>query len=182
MRRGVPIDVPMTEAALRSSLVTFVLMIAYEQAARVRKWRRNLIRAGGVFATSWIGGLLLALTLQIVGLASAAGFDLNRDHIYAVVVGALLILRADQLPKSRPAWFNGIALPIFASRNDVWRRVHRASAIRLFATGLLALLLAAFAPKDSKPMAIVMGLMLIELFLATGHALWLGATTSRREG
>jgi len=178
---GQPTEVPLAQAAFRSFLVVVLLMLAYEHAARVRRWRRNLIRAGGVFATSWLGGLLIVIAFQLLSFAEIAGYDIDRNALFASLIGTLLIIRADQLPKSRPAWFNGIALPIFAARADVWRRVHKASALRLLAIGILAIGLAAFGTGDTDPMRLVMGLMLLELVLATGHALWLGATTSPRE-
>jgi hypothetical protein len=180
-RGGADMSVPMAEGHFRLLTSAFIIMFAYEQAARVRRWRRNLIRAGGVFATSWLGGLLLIIALQVMGAASAAGFDYDRGSIFCAVIGTLLIIRADQLPKSRPAWFNGIAFPVFASRHDVWRRVHKASALRLLAIGLFAIGMAMFGSGGIDPMAIVIRLLLAELALATLHALFLGATTSRQE-
>jgi hypothetical protein len=53
----------------------------------------------------------------------------------------------------------------------------------LLALGLLALALAAFSPRHADPVRPIMILLLIELALATAHALWLGAPPlQRRKG
>jgi hypothetical protein len=178
---GSTMMLPAWQAVLRTCLVSSLMMLAHEQASRVKRWRRNVIRAGGVFATSWLGSLTLTLAIQIMQLAQALGYEIDRGSGYATVIGVIILFRANLLPKSRPAWFNGVALPIFASRTDVWCRVHRASAIRLLAIGIGALALAAFAPRGFDPVQPIILLLLAELALSTLHALWLGATTSRKE-
>lgn len=166
---------PVWQAMLRTVLMALLWMLVHEQAARVRKWRRNILRAGGVFATSWLGSLTLILAIQIMQLASALGYDVLWMRGYAAVVGVLLLFRANLLPKSRPAWFNGVAFPVFAGRADIWRQVHCASALRLLAIGIVSLLLAALAPDGVDSLGIIIMLLLAELALATAHALWLGA-------
>jgi uncharacterized membrane protein len=172
---------PAWQMVLRTCLVATVTMLAHEQAARVKRWRRNIIRAGGVFATSWIGSLALALLVQSMQIAQGLGFDPDRSTGYAAALGLLILFRANLLPKSRPAWFNGVALPIFASRADIWCKVHRLAAIRLLVIGLAALGLAAFAPADVDPVQPIVILLFAELALSTLHALWLGATTGPRK-
>ena len=178
---GTPILLPAWQAVIRTCLVATLMMLAHEQASRVKRWRRNIIRAGGVFATSWIGSLTLTVAIQIMQLAEAFGYAVNRGTGYGTVIGVLILFRANLLPKSRPAWFNGVALPIFASRTDVWCKVHRASAVRLMIIGLGALALAAFAPRGVDPVGPIIVLLLAEVALSTLHALWLGATTSPKK-
>jgi hypothetical protein len=172
--------VPVWQAAIRYPAHALVWSMIYEASTRVRRWRRNLIRAGNVFATTWISTLTLILAIQLLMLAPALGYDIDRGSALAAVIGVLLLFRANVLPKSRPAWFNGIAFPIFASRTDVWRRVHRASAIRLTGIALVALLLAAFAPACVNPVRPIVLLLLAELVIASVHGLWLGATTAEK--
>ena len=163
-----------SSAASFYAVYALVLYFIHAQLARVKRWRRNIIRAGGVFATSWIGSLILILAIEVMGFAAAAGYAVDHKAGYAAVIGVLLLIRANQLPKSRPAWFNGIALPIFASDEQIWRKVHRQSALRLLAIGLLAIGLAAVRPVGVDPVKPVMSLLMIELAIATVHALWLG--------
>ncbi len=171
--------VPVWQGSLRACLLGLLWMLAHEQAARVRKWRRNIVRAGGVFATSWLGSLTLILAIQIMQLASSYGYEIDAGRGYGTVVGVLVLFRANLLPKSRPAWFNGVAFPVFAGRADIWREVHRASALRLLAIGIVILALCAFAPAGVDLIGIIMMLLLLELALATAHALWLGAMTRK---
>jgi uncharacterized membrane protein len=147
-----------------------------ETAARLRRWRRNVARAGNVFASAWVGTMTLILAGQAIVLAGGLGYQVDRNAALAAVVGLILLYRANLLPKSRPAWFNGVALPIFAGNSDVWRRVHRASAYRLIAIALLALFLAAIRPAGVDPMRPILILLLAELVIASGHGLWLGRT------
>jgi hypothetical protein len=88
------------------------------------------------------------------------------------VIGLLLLFRANLLPKSRPAWFNGVALPVFAGRSDIWRRVHRASAFRLIGIAVIALLLAALRPAGIDPLVPIALLLAAELVIASTHG-WL---------
>ena len=57
---------------------------------------------------------MLVLALQMMALADAAGHPVDCEAGYAAVVAILLLVKANLLPKSRPAWFNGVALPVFA--------------------------------------------------------------------
>ena len=146
---------------------------AFDRATRVKRWRRNVLRAGGVLVTSWIGLLVLVLALQMMALAEAVGHPVDRDAGYAAVVAILLLVKANLLPKSRPAWFNGVALPIFAGDPVIWRRVHRASALRLAALGVGTLLVTIVRPPGIEPLPIVMRLLMAELIIASLHGLWL---------
>ena len=177
VRGGPEGDITIWEAALRFPGMALLWSLVYEGSSRVPRWRRNIVRTGNVFATTWISTMTLILALQVLSLAGAMGYRIDRQSAFAAVIGVLLLFRANVLPKSRPAWFNGVALPIFAGRADVWRRVHRASAWRLVAIAVTSLLLAAFAPAGMDPVAPVIALLLLELVGASLHGLWLGATT-----
>ena len=110
------------------------------------------MRAGNVLATAWVGTMTLILAAQATLLAGALGYEIDRNATLAAVIELILLFRANLLPKSRPAWFNGVALPVFAGNSDVWRRVHRASAVRLIAIALAALALAILRPAGVNPL------------------------------
>ena len=133
------------------------------------------MRAGNVLATAWVGLMMLILAAQATLLAGALGYEIDRNATLAAVIGrSILLFRANLLPKSRPAWFNGVALPVFAGNSDVWRRVHRASAVRLIAIALAALALAILRPAGVNPLTTTGWLLAAELLIASGHGLWLG--------
>lgn len=150
-----------------------VLSAVFEGAARVPRWRRNVVRAGSTFATAWVGALALVVLTLLIDWAGAIGRPVAREPALACAVAILVLIKANFLPKSRPAWFNGTTLPIFAADPAVWRKVHRASAWRLVAIGIAILIAAACAPVAMlRPLAT--GLLLAELALATLHGLLLG--------
>jgi uncharacterized membrane protein len=165
------------EAALRYPGMALFWMIVYGAAARVRPWRRNIVRTASVFAMTWVSTMALVLGLQTLTLAGALGYNIDSQAGFAAIVGVVLLLRANLLPKSRPAWFNGVALPVFASRTDVWRKVHRASAVRIIIIAVVALFLAAFAPPEINPLRPIVLLLLAEVVFSSAHGLWLGNTT-----
>lgn len=165
---------PVWRAALLYPAWALSWTLICEAAARARRWRRNLVRAGNVFATAWMGSMTLILAGQATLLARALGYQVDRSAALAFVIGLILLFRANLLPKSRPAWFNGVALPVFAGNSDVWRRVHRASAVRLIAIALAALALAIFRPAGLDPLTTTGWLLIAELIIASGHGLWLG--------
>lgn len=169
------------EAALGCIGYAAVLGLIFDRASRVRRWRRNIVRAGTVFATSWIGILALIVMAQMIAWAQALGHPIARESAFAVAVALFALLKANYLPKSRPAWLNGTTLPLFAPQPSVWRRVHRASALRLcaIACGIL-FCLAALSPGPGLRSAVIW-LLAIEVGLATLHGLWLsGPPWSRR--
>jgi hypothetical protein len=165
---------PVWRAALVYPGLALAWMLICEAAARARRWRRNLLRAGSVFATAWITTLALILAGQATAYAEALGFAVNRSASLAAVIGLILLYRANLLPKSRPAWFNGVALPVFTGSAEIWRRVHRAAALRLVAMATIALWLAVAAPAGVDPLAAIGLLLVAEFLIASAHGLWLG--------
>ena len=162
------------EAGLIFSAMAVLYSLVYKRLSRVRRWRRNLVHAGGGLATSWVGTLLLVLSKQVFALAAAAGQDVDERRCFAVVVGLLLLWRANLMPKSRPGWFNGVALPVFAPDALRWRIVHRYAAIRLVIIGLVGITLAFSTTPGTDVVNIFVALLIAELVIANGHALLLG--------
>ena len=173
-RRAGGASKPVWQAALFYPGGALLWRLTCETAVRIRRWRRNVARAGNVLASAWVGTMTLILAGQGIVLTSALGYRVDREATLAAVVGLILLFRANLLPKSRPAWFNGVALPVFARNSEVWRRVHRASAFRLIAIGILALFLAAIRPAGVDPLQPILILLLAELVIASCHGLWLG--------
>lgn len=151
-----------------------LLSFAFDRAARVRRWRRNLVQAGATFATAWISGLTFIVLAQWIAWAEALGHPVAREPAMATGIAFLVLLKANFVPKSRPAWFNGTTLPLFAPNTYVWRRVHRASALRLTVIAGIILSCVVFRSSGLELKLIVSWLLGIEIVLATLHGLWLG--------
>lgn len=164
------------EAALALPIVALAYHKIYWRISRVRRWRRNLVRAGGAFATSWVGTIALLLAKQLTAVIVAVGVPVDQERTLAVVIGMLLLWRANLLPKSRPGWLNGVALPVFASDSTRWCLVHRYAAVRVAGIGGVALLLAFFAPAGFDVRTPIIVLLAAELLVANTHALLLPVT------
>lgn len=163
------------QMAIRSCAIAGFYTLVADRLSRQRRWRRNIVRAGGTFAISWIGILVLVLSRQVIDLFGALGHPV--DHAgYAVAVALLLLVKANLLPKSRPAWFNGVTLPVVAGDLGVWRRVHRWSAGRLVAIGLGTLALLAIGRDGAQVLPLLMKVLIAEFCLTTLHAVWLRPT------
>jgi hypothetical protein len=162
------------QAALTCVGYATLLSLVFDYAARVRRWRRNVVRAGSALAASWIGALTLIVLMQAIAWAGTLGHPIARDPALAVAVALLVLTKANFLPKSRPAWLNGTTLPLFARDPVVWRRVHRASAIRLVAIALVIILSVALLPSASPLKPFVSWLLTVEFCFATLHGVRLG--------
>jgi len=150
-----------------------LLSLVFDRIWRLRRWKRNIVRAGGAFAMGWIGGLTLILTSDIIAWVQALGRPVDRDAAFTAVVAMLVLLKANLIPKSRPAWLNGTTLPVFAWNPAVWRHVHRFSAMRLLAIGLSLLVLAILHPPWLDIRSVTVWLLTAEVSLASAHGLWL---------
>lgn len=164
------------EAALALPIVAGAYHLAYWRLSRVRRWRRNLVRAGGAFATGWVGTMALLLAKQLTAVIVAFGTPVDAERTLAVVIGMLLLWRANLLPKSRPGWLNGIALPVFAPDSTRWCLVHRYAAIRVAAIGAIAIIMAFYAPVGFDIRTPITALLIAELLVANTHALLLPVT------
>jgi hypothetical protein len=171
----------MVQAVLSAGVHALIL-------ARGRRWRRNLVRAGGYFAISWVTGPVLMLAFQLMGIAAKLGYRPDAIATVATIIGAILLFKANMLTKSRPGWFNGLVFPPFARRDDVWRRVHRASAWRGAAIGFAFLLLpwahVSGAGHAMSTRDLMIALLVADLAIGTAHAILLSLFTEpdEREG
>lgn len=161
------------QAALSYVGYAVLISLAFDRLWRLRRWKRNVIRAGGAFAMGWLGALTLIVTSQIIAWAQVLGRPIDRDAAFAAVVALLILLKANLIPKSRPAWLNGTTLPLFAWDPAVWRHIHRFSAVRLLAIGtcLIALAVAHPAGLDLRSMTVL--LLMAEVSVTSAHGLWL---------
>lgn len=162
------------QAAASSVGYALLLSLVFDRAARMRRWRRNIVRAGSALAAGWIGTLSLILLMQWIAWAEALGHPIARQSALAIAIALVVLAKANFLPKSRPGWLNGTTLPPFASDPLVWRKVHRASAIRLTSIAAGILLCVGCVPGRPDLLPVINWLLAVELALATVHGLWLG--------
>lgn len=85
----------------------------------------------------------LLLVMQGVMLATALGQRVPMNRVVPALVGVLLVILGNALPRARPNWWFGIRTPWTLSSDRVWMRTHRVGGYLLVAAGLLMLVAAA---------------------------------------
>ena len=99
--------------------------------------RQGLERSQGLYLTSWAGLLLVAVTIQLVTVSAALGWDIAAGRIIMGAVGVMLALIGNQLGKSRSMYMVGIRTPWTLASEEVWIKTHRLGGKLLVAAGLL---------------------------------------------
>ncbi|ATH94700.1 membrane protein SdpI [Bacillus glycinifermentans] len=84
--------------------------------------------------------------INLLMVLSGLGYDLPTRSIAPVLVGALLIVIGNYLPRVRPNFFMGIKNPWTLSSDEIWKKTHRFGAkvftvagIFIIADGLFAI-------------------------------------------
>lgn len=93
-----------------------------------------------LFINSLLG---LFLVMQGVLLATALGQRVPMSRVVPALVGVLLIILGNALPRARSNWWFGIRTPWTLSSDRVWTKTHRLGGYLMVLAGLLMLLAAA---------------------------------------
>ncbi|GIN68735.1 MULTISPECIES: SdpI family protein [Bacillus] len=72
--------------------------------------------------------MVLFSLINILMVLSGMGYDLPTSSIVPVLVGALLIIIGNYLPRVRPNFFMGIKNPWTLSSDAIWKKTHRFGA------------------------------------------------------
>jgi uncharacterized membrane protein len=88
------------------------------------------------------GILTMLLVMHVAMLGFALGWPISMERFTPFMVGALLILLGNVMPRARPNWMFGIRTPWTLSNDRVWERTHRLGGV-LFVIAGAALVLAA---------------------------------------
>ena len=84
----------------------------------------------------WICPILSVLLMALV-YCSALGMDVNVEVIAPLLVGLLMVLIGNWLPKCRQTWTLGIKLPWTLADEENWNRTHRFAGPVWVACGLV---------------------------------------------
>ena len=68
---------------------------------------------------------VLSIVLSALMYCTALGMDMNVQIIIPLLVGLLLVIIGNWLPKCKPSWTLGIKLPWTLADEDNWIRTHR---------------------------------------------------------
>ena len=89
--------------------------------------------------------IALMLFVHATVIGTSLGYDLPVSMIIPLLVGGLLVLIGNLLPRARPNWFFGIRTPWTLSNDRVWERTHRMGGRVMVLAGLL-IAVTAFTP------------------------------------
>ena len=90
--------------------------------------------------------IALMLLVHAAVLGTSLGHDIPVAMIIPMLVGGLLVLIGNLLPRARPNWFFGIRTPWTLSNDRVWERTHRIGGRVMVLAGLLVAATAFAAP------------------------------------
>lgn len=89
--------------------------------------------------------VLVAVGIHFAVIGSAIGWPVPVERVVPAMVGALLIVLGNALPRARSNWWFGIRTPWTLSNERVWERTHRVGGYMMVGVGCL-MLLAAILP------------------------------------
>lgn len=90
--------------------------------------------------------IALMLFVHAAVIATSLGYDVPISRIIPLLVGGLLVLIGNLLPRARPNWFFGIRTPWTLSNDRVWERTHRLGGRLMVFAGLVVAANAFVAP------------------------------------
>lgn len=156
-------EVDHTAPALRAMLlppgIAVVLGLIFTAIPYIEPMQDRLEASAPVLRVSWIGLLLMMIVIQGIIAAPAFGLSIGPD-IILVLLGGLLIVIGNVLPKSRPGFFVGIRTPWTITDTDVWIATNRLGGKLMMLVGA-AFALVAFLPlpRSARVAAVVIGVI-----------------------
>ena len=85
---------------------------------------------------------LLSVVMNALVYCTALGMDMKVQIIVPLLVGLLLVIIGNWLPKCKPTWTLGIKLPWTLADEDNWNRTHRFAGPIWVAGGMVIMLCA----------------------------------------
>ncbi|MFN2747798.1 MULTISPECIES: SdpI family protein [Bacillus] len=126
-----------TEAMLTMMALLVFMYILMILTPKIDPRRKNY----QLFAKTYhliINAMLLIFSLiNLLLVMTGLGYDLPTGSIVPVLVGALLIVIGNYLPRVRSNFFFGIKNPWTLSSDAIWKKTHRFAAKVFTAAGLL---------------------------------------------
>jgi uncharacterized membrane protein len=110
--------------------------------------------------------------IHVCMLGVGLGWPISMERITPLLVGGLLVLLGNVMPRARPNWWFGIRTPWTLSNDRVWERTHRLGGYLFVGAGLLLVLLAAFPPVIALPMLIAVVIVAVVVPLVYSYFDW----------
>ena len=132
---------PALRALLFPPVVTLIVGLICSAVPFIEPMQDRLEASAPVMRASWIGLLLLMIAVQLMIAAPALGWSLSPNLLLAILGGVLMVI-GNALPKSRPGFFVGIRTPWTITDTDIWIATHRLGGKLMMLVGAVFVLLA----------------------------------------
>jgi uncharacterized membrane protein len=102
--------------------------------------RANYAKFQGTYDLIVNAVITLLLVIHVGVLGAALGWPVPMDRLAPLVVGAMLLLLGNVLPRARSNWWFGIRTPWTLSSDTVWTRTHRVGGYLMTGAGIVTML------------------------------------------
>ncbi len=120
---------------------------------------------------AWVGTIGLMVAMQAIIAAPIFGFEPGVGAILALV-GLLLIVLGNMMPKSRPGFFVGIRTPWTITDADNWVATHRLGGKLFMAAGVAICLAGLVDMPGNVRMGVTIGAVMAASVIAIGYSWW----------
>lgn len=136
-------------------LIMLAMVLLWMVLWRIDPKRRNYTTFWPTYRLVGGGILVLLAVVQVWMLQRDLGSAWASIRIIPTLIGALLVLLANLLPRVQPNWWLGIRTPWTLSSEKVWRKTHRFAGNLGVPMGILAVVLAWVVPISAIQWAIL---------------------------
>lgn len=132
--------------AFMAPAVMIVLAALFAALPAISPKGFDIERSSRAYAAIVFSVLLLLFGLHAFVLLVALGLARSITTVIALLLGAVLIIVGNYLPKIRRNFFVGIRTPWALADEDVWYRTHRLAGVLLVIGGALLMAIGPFLP------------------------------------
>lgn len=141
-------------AAWLMPLVLIAMAIILPRLPAIDPKRENYAKFRPTYDLVVYGTMTLVGILHVATLGVALGWPISMERVTPLLVGAMLVLLGNVMPRARPNWLFGIRTPWTLTNDRVWERTHRLGGALFVVAGAVMLVSALVAPALVFPIVI----------------------------
>lgn len=132
------------QALLLPGMLIFIYLI-FILPKKIDPKKENFKKFGSSYYIIMIATMLLFNIIQVITTLVALGYSIDMPMVIRIVVGVLLVVIGNYLPRARQNFFMGVRTPWTLSSEKVWDRTHRLSSKVFVIVGII-MTLSVFLP------------------------------------
>ncbi|MEG2022056.1 MAG: SdpI family protein [Oscillospiraceae bacterium] len=125
--------------AFFTAALPFALLLIYELLPKLDPKRKNYDKFKGAYNAIFLSICFFLLFTQCISLYAAFCPTLNISKLITMLIGVLMCIMGNFMPKFRHNYFCGIRTPWTLASEDCWHRTHRFGAIVMIISGMVIL-------------------------------------------